>query len=385
MGKYLKTMSKTTKTILWIILAIIVIGLVWYAVSKKPETVIKEETSPVKIAYIGPLTGSFAAAIGLPHQRGLILGVQKMKDQGFNIDIISEDDQGDKTVALSIANQLLGTEKNIKVIVSPLSGVSLTLASLAQEKNIILFSTGANPEIPKANENTFRFFIDANQEAKLMAKYASETLKIHSIAILYQNDDFGLSERNAFRNEFSQRGIQILHEEAYDSAAPDLRTQMTKIIAQKPEAIVISGAGAGIVTAVKTVREFGFQGVVFSDLNALYPPLSTDLINLVEGMYVTDFKFDLNDPQVKAYVDEYHRQFGEQRVYPNSALEYGVAQIIAQTVKQCGDDVECMKQTMSSSTYDTILGKVRFDEYGNAIPPAVLKHVENGKEVIVLE
>ncbi|HON22026.1 MAG TPA: ABC transporter substrate-binding protein, partial [Candidatus Paceibacterota bacterium] len=115
------------------------------------------------------------------------------------------------------------------------------------------------------------------------------------------------------------------------------------------------------------------------------PPLSTDLINLVEGMYVTDFKFDLNDPQVKAYVDEYHRQFGEQRVYPNSALEYGVAQIIAQTVKQCGDDVECMKQTMSSSTYDTILGKVRFDEYGNAIPPAVLKHVENGKEVIVLE
>ena len=385
MGKYLKTMSKTTKTILWIILAIIVIGLVWYAVSKKPETVTKEETSPVKIAYIGPLTGHFATAVGLLHQQGLILGVQKMKDQGFNIDMISEDDQGDEKVALSVANQLLATEKNIKVIVSPLSGVSFALAPLAQERNIILFSTGANPDIAKANENTFRFFIDANEEAKLIAKYADENLNIHSIAILYQNDGFGLSEYKAFKNEFIKRGIEVVAEEPYEPTASDIKPQMTKIIAQKPEAIVISGAGAGIVTAVKTVREFGFQGIVFSDLNALYPPLSTDLINLVEGMYVTDFKFDLNDPQVKAYVDEYHRQFGEQRVYPNSALEYGVAQIIAQTVKQCGDDVECMKQAMSSSTYDTILGKVRFDEYGNAIPPAVLKHVENGKEVIVLE
>ncbi|MBP8993581.1 MAG: ABC transporter substrate-binding protein [Bacteroidales bacterium] len=80
MGKYLKTMSKTTKTILWIIVAIIVIGLVWYAVSKKPETVTKEEET-IKIGVITDLSGP-STWVGDYHRKGIDLAVSQINAKG---------------------------------------------------------------------------------------------------------------------------------------------------------------------------------------------------------------------------------------------------------------------------------------------------------------
>mgnify|MGYP000748817361 CR=1 FL=1 len=208
-------------------------------------------------------------------------------------------------------------------------------------------------------------------------------LKLNTVAILYQNDEFGISERDAIKREFEKRGIDIIQEEAYEIGANDVRSQVTKIISKKPDAIIFTGFGSGLVTAIKTVREFNFEGILFSDLNAAYPPLSTDLVNLTEGMYITDFKFDRNDPKIKKFISEFHNEFGNIRVYPNSALEYSAAQIIGQLIKKCGSNINCMKKEVYLSEFDTVLGNVVFDKDGNAIAPVILKQIVNGQEVIV--
>jgi branched-chain amino acid transport system substrate-binding protein len=374
-------MNKTSKIIIGIIVAIIVIGGIWYGVSKKAIKVEKKE--PVKILFIGPLTGNAATGIGIPHQRGFMMGIEDMKNKGINVDAIFEDDQGDKTKAVTIAQQLIATDKNVKILVSPLSGVSFALAPIAQENNIILFSTGANPAIAKINENTFRFFINADRQGKIMADYAKNNLNLKSAAILYINDEFGISERDAIKREFEARGINITKEESYEVGASDVKTQVTKILATNPEAIIFSGYGSGLVTAIKTVREFGYNGIYLSDLNAAYPPLSTDLINLTEGMYITDFNFDIGDPKIKEFTDKFRNRFGVDRVYPNSALEYAVAEILGEVVKECGENVECIKNKILSSKFNILLGEVVFNEEGDASSPVILKHIVNGKEIIV--
>ncbi|RLJ07374.1 MAG: hypothetical protein DRP16_03600 [Candidatus Aenigmatarchaeota archaeon] len=368
------------QTKLWVTVGIVV-AIVIALIAVFP--VQKQEEEVIKVVFIGPLTGNLAAPIGVPHSRGLILGVEDLKESEVNIDILCEDDQSDKKAALTIARQLTETDKNVKILVSPLSGVSFALAPIAKEKDIILFSTGANPEIAKINNNTFRFFIDTDQEAVVMAEYAKNNLKLNTVAILYQNDEFGISERDAIKREFEKRGIDIIQEEAYEIGANDVRSQVTKIISKKPDAIIFTGFGSGLVTAIKTVREFNFEGILFSDLNAAYPPLSTDLVNLTEGMYITDFKFDRNDPKIKKFISEFHNEFGNIRVYPNSALEYSAAQIIGQLIKKCGSNINCMKKEVYLSEFDTVLGNVVFDKDGNAIAPVILKQIVNGQEVIV--
>ena len=375
-------MNKATKTILGLVILIIIVLAIYLGIGKKTTPTTSTTKEPIKIGFIGPLTGGAAAGIGIPHQRGFMIGIDDRRKEGINLDVVFEDDQGDKTKAVTIAQQLLATDKNIKILVSPLSGVSFALAPIAKENKVILFSTGANPNIAKTNENTFRLFINTNQEAKIMAEYAKNDLNLKSAAILYMNDDFAISERDAVKREFESRGINIIKEEAFEINATDVKTQVTKILTANPEAIIFAGYGSGLVTAIKTVREFGYKGVYFSGLNAAYPPLSTDLINLTEGMYITDFNFDIEDLKIKEFVNEFKNRFGVDRVYPNSALEYAVTEIIGEVIKECKDNIECIKNKLSYGKFNTILGEIVFKDR-DASPPVILKQIVNGKEVIV--
>ena len=363
------------KTIISIgLIAIIILGIFLAGCKESNEMTESNEESKIGIAYLGPLTGPLAGSIGIPHMNGLKVAEETKES---NIEIFYEDDQADTKNSVSITYNLMSTKENLKFLISPLSSVSFALAPIAESNNRIMFSTGANPKIPEINENTFRFFLKTSEEGKALAEFAEKNLEIEKIGILYQNDEFGMAEKDAFKQEFSKRGIETLIEEAYTSGDKDVKTQVDKILSKEPDAIILTGFNIGIATGLKDILEKNYEGILMGGLNTGY--LSDDTKIYSEGVYFTDFKFDKENPKVNEFITTYKKLFEVDEVYANSAIEYCVFEIIQQTTQKCGEDIECIKNDLMTSEFETLLGKVKLGEERDAVIPVVVKYIENGK------
>ena len=67
-------MNKNTKMLVWVVVAVVVIGGLWLLFTHKQ---IASDTGPIKIGFIAPLSGD-AAAIGEPLQNGVKLAVDEI-------------------------------------------------------------------------------------------------------------------------------------------------------------------------------------------------------------------------------------------------------------------------------------------------------------------
>jgi ABC-type branched-subunit amino acid transport system substrate-binding protein len=73
-------MSKTLKTILWLVVAVIVIVGIWYGVSKK-QTVLTTK-KPVKIGYVAVLSGPAAQAWGFYGRDSAEMAIEEINAKG---------------------------------------------------------------------------------------------------------------------------------------------------------------------------------------------------------------------------------------------------------------------------------------------------------------
>ena len=185
-------MNKTTKIIIWVVVAVVVVAGIWYGVSRKPAPVAEKE--PVKIGVIYPLTGA-GSYFGKLKKEGAELAVNEINQKGGllgkKVELIVEDSKTDVKEGLSAFNKLVEIEKT-PIIISSLSSVCMAIKPNLKEKNVILFANVGHPEITKDNENKniFRNFPTAGAETKKMASFIFNK-NISKIAIVSLNDDWG--------------------------------------------------------------------------------------------------------------------------------------------------------------------------------------------------
>ncbi|GAI09057.1 unnamed protein product, partial [marine sediment metagenome] len=137
-------MSKTIKTILWVVIIVVVIGLIWYAVTKKPA----EEV--IKIGATLPLTGDYSN-FGVDAKNVIDLVVEEVNEVGIDgkkIEVIYEDDQCDPKQVVTTVNKLINID-GVKIILGPFcSGAALAAVPLTQNNEIFVLSGSVtNPKL----------------------------------------------------------------------------------------------------------------------------------------------------------------------------------------------------------------------------------------------
>ena len=137
-------MQKTTKIIIGVIIAIIIIGGIWYSVIKKPA----EEEEVIKIGATLPLTGDMSN-YGVDAKNAIDLAIEEINEVGINEKIIKisyEDDQCDPKQIVTTVNKLINIDK-VKIILGAFcSGATLTAVPITQSNNVFLLSGSAtNP------------------------------------------------------------------------------------------------------------------------------------------------------------------------------------------------------------------------------------------------
>ncbi len=225
-------------------------------------------SQPIRIGSLMPMTGP-ASGVGVTHTIGSGMAVKEINAaggiMGRQIQIITADDQGDPTQAVSEAKRLVFQEK-VDLLLGPLlSGLVIATAPVLTEAKIASIHSGASTAITtQLLPYGFSMFTSVDEQAKSMVNYAANA-KVKSAAILTDNGALSKAVHEPMREGLKARGITLTGLQEHDMRSTDITPQILALRRTNPDIIlyiVTTGEDAGL--AVKTLNDIGWDVPIVS-------------------------------------------------------------------------------------------------------------------------
>lgn len=346
----------------------------------------KEGGEELSLGVALELTGPLSR-LGQRSKNGMDLAVGEINSSGGisgrPVILVVEDTQSDPNQGVSAFLKLTNQHK-VPVVVG-MTGSSIVMASapVAEEKRVVLFSSGAtSPLITDAGDYVFRNRLSGRAEVMAMAEFATRKLSLQRIAVLYVNTDYGVGNKDVFRLAFEDFGGKVLFSEGFDQGATDFRTSLTKISDLDVDGIYIIAVGEnGYI--LKQAKELGME----------LPFLSTvgiegqDVLNIAgeaaNGVIYTVQRYDPDtNRKARDFRDRYRRTYSEE---PDlfAALGYDAVYIIAEAIEKNGYTAKGIRDGLySMSGFRGVIGPVSFDSHGDIVGEVMMKIIQNGQFVV---
>lgn len=378
-------MERTSKAVIGIVAALVVIGGIWYGVAREGNEGLPEVKEPIKIGFATPLTGD-AAAWGLPAKRGAEIALDKVNAEGGisgrKLELIFEDDRCDGATAATIANKFINIDK-VPAIVGPVcSSAVLGEAPIVEQNKVVLLSAGASaPAIRDAGEYVFSIYPLDNYEAGLAAEFAYENLSKRKAAILYANNDYGKGAKDVLEEKFKEKGGEIRIMENYLIGQKDFRAQLTKIKNSGADVLFIWGQPNEMVPILKQLRELGVNLQIITtsvdieteDLRKAGPEIADEVIYTIFKA-VSNF----NAGYLRS---EHQKRYGEDED-GLAPFGYDVVLLIADALRSAGPDADKIRDYLYTvRDFPGASGTMSFDEDGTVVKEFEFKTVKNGQFV----
>ena len=172
----------------------------------------------------------------------------------------------------------------------------------------------------------------------------------------------------------------------------DFYTQLTKIIAAKPEAVyIVTDEEAQNIGILKQLKELAYSGKVFGcSTYATDNMVKLGGKELLEGMYLEGVTFEINreKPEVKEWRKRYFQRYNREAT-GFSLVSYQSIQLLADAIARASSTTEKEKIREAVAKTDlrkTLLGyygKPNFDEKGQVHPYLGALQYRDGKRVVV--
>ena len=337
----------------------------------------------IKVGVYGDLTGQ-TSSFGQSTKNGIELAVEEINAAGGvggkKIQLVIEDDQGRPEQAKTVVQKLISQDKVQAVLGEVASTNSLAAAPVAQEAKIPMISpSSTNPKVTEVGDYISRVcFIDPFQ-GSVMAKFASNTLKAKTAAILGDvNSDYSKGLTQFFEEEFTKLGGKVLAKEAYTQTDPDFKGQLTKIRNLKPDVIYIPGYYGQVGIIAKQARELDMNMPLLGGDGWDSPEIWKLGGAALKNTYISNhYSAENPAPEIQNFVKAYKAKFN---VEPDSlaALAYDAAKVLADAIKRAGGTYAAKLKDAINSTKDFagVTGKITLDAGRNAVKPAVVLELD---------
>lgn len=306
----------------------------------------------VVVGVSSMLTGP-APLDGLRMRQAIELVVDEVNENGGvlggrQIKLIVEDDQADQTAAVNVANKLISD--GAKVIIGPHRSTSaMAVQQTMQEKKMPFITGGSSPSLADVG-NPYLFTCRASDTimAKIVAKYAVETLGAKKIGIMYNNDEFGTGGQMVAEQYFTEQGVEFISE-GHNSNDKDMTGQLMKAKQAGCDTIFIWAHDAEVVVMARQITELGLDmNVVCSGAPALKQVSDLCEAEWIEGWFcATDYVSTSEEPYVKEFIEKFTAKYGEE---PEmfAASYYGATLALVDAIERAGsDDSEAIRQALA--------------------------------------
>lgn len=377
-------MAKNAKIIIGAIIAVIVVGGIWYGVGRKPAPT-ETEKETIKIGAILPLSGK-AASIGDDTKKAIDLALDKLNQENeIKLEVIYEDEKCDPKEAVSAYQSL--SFRGVKIFIGAVCSPStLAIAPLAEKNKDFMITPGSGADtISDAGDYIFRNHTIVSQRSAKLAEFVGK--KFNSAATLYDqtNDGYIIGEK-VFAEKFQENNGSVLIRESYQKGATDFRTELIKIKNQAPQVLYLAALMPESSLIVGQIKNLGLSlQIVAEDALATDNSFLTGVGDLSDGIIFagSEFNRDTNPSFWDLYTKRYDKN-------PNiyAAQGYDSLMLIAEVIKQkCKKaDTSCVKDEFYKiENYTGVSGLTSFDKNGDASKPIVVKTIKNGQFMLYEE
>ena len=220
----------------------------------------------VKIGHVGPISGA-SAHLGKDNENGAKLAVEELNAKGFQINgkavkfvLQLEDDGADPKQGTAVAQKLVDS-KVVGVIGHLNSGTTVPASKIYHDAGIPQISpSSTTPQYTKQGFKTaFRVVANDNELGGTLGKYAVETLKATSIAVIDDRTAYGTGVATEFEKGAKAKmpGVKIVGKEFTNANATDFTAILTSIKAKKPDLIFFGGMDAVGGPMLKQMKALG--------------------------------------------------------------------------------------------------------------------------------
>lgn len=222
-------------------------------------------TIGVNLSLSGPLS-----SLGLPQKASLALWPDRIAGEKLNLIVL--DDASDPIAATRNARRFV-TESKADVLLGP-SGVpqGIAVAQVASEVKTVQLAFAPLP-LP-AGPQSWTFALA--QPVSLMSDALARRMvadKVRKVAFLGWSEGYGEMWLQAFTASAKAAGLEIVANERFAPVDTAITAQALKVVAAKPDAVLIVGAGSAAAMPQINLRERGWTGPIYQTHGAASPDL----------------------------------------------------------------------------------------------------------------
>ena len=245
--------------------------------------------------------------------------------------------------------------------------------------------SSTNPKVTQVGDYIFRVcFIDPFQGA-VMAKFAHDTLKVKKVAILVDvRSDYSVGLQTFFGQAFKKLGGDDRHGADLQPGRLGLQRAADGDQGPNPEAIYVPGYYTEVGTIARQARELGITVPLSAATAGTRRSSGRSAARRLNGCYFSNhYSADDPNPVVQKFVNDYKAKYGET---PDAlaALGYDAARILADAMTRA-DSTEGSKvrdALAATKDFPGVTGTITLDADRNAVKPAVVLKIENGKYLL---
>ncbi len=213
-------------------------------------------TVGVTVSATGP-----AASLGIPEKNTIALMPQTIG--GHKVNYIVLDDASDTTTAVTNARKLV-TESKVDVLIgSTTTPNSLAMIDVAAESQTPMISLAASARIVEPVDAKRKWIFKTPQNDIMMSTAIATHMAdagVKTVGFIGFADAYGEGWFSEFGKIAELKGLKIIASERYARTDTSVTAQVLKLVAAKPDAVLVAGSGTPAALPQRALKERGYTG-----------------------------------------------------------------------------------------------------------------------------
>ncbi len=362
--------------IIFIIIAAIVIAI----------SFVFNQNEVVKVGVLVNLSGSHSD-VGIDIRDGVRLAVDEINSsgslEGYQFELMIRDHEMDIKKAHAAIDEF--NEAGVEVIIGPtLSGMISSVINKINDLDMLILSpTSGSKTLISANNNLFRMVPSSEEEQRIVVNHILSKYPDARVALIYDRSNYAFTAdwRQQLSSRLLRGGGRLVESRAYDFTRLDNHRVPIHNLSNDFDALVI--AANPIDTAMLVQNYYNISGEDMKQVYATRWSFDRSVIDYggmaVEGL-IMPHPWEYNsesygDSEFNLSFNEYYNRMPGFGAYYGYETVLILKELLADGVDYKARDIR--EELESGRAFKGIDGRIRFNQFGDAIRAIHLYQIEN--------
>ena len=347
-----------------------------------------------RIGIIVPLTGS-QAAFGEALKNGYFIALDEINAKGGvlgkRLELDFYDDQSKPDQAVQGVSKLVDQD-GMRVLIGSFSSEStkaMIPAVIQHQVPLIIPAANADNVMDSKSPWIFRICAGAADYANTTVAFLKSNGAPKTMAIVYENTNFGQAGMKAMTTAASTSGIRLVAVESYEAKSPDYKAVLQRVKAANPEVIYFCSYLLDASTLMRQAQEIDLNPRFYTSAGTGFA--TVEFPTPKGAGKNAEYTFSVSQwlPTVpwegsKEFDAEYFKRYNSHPTH-HGMFAYAALQVAAQAINNArsGDSDRVRDAISNLNLKMTPFGPIKFEIGGQNHHPVVVTQVQNGQYRIV--